>query len=333
MEGNMKINSITTHTGYLNSKTSERMLGRERECVQNLKQMKNDQINTTIESNSDGRVSFKGKGTPLLHKIANFASDNPMVAEAAFAIVVTCFMRPLTIMATARTDEEKEKCTYQAAKSVSTGVVGLAMSMLVGAVTSAGAKLAQGKNAFKIPEGMQKGAKELVKLGTDNLTKKANEFAQSGEHKELVKQIKEIVTPEKIDLGKLKEAGFGAEKKFRKTIQKVAPDISESVKIAIKQQKTLDNFEKTGKNVIDKMFQPIFMPIRATVTIALVPVILKALGLKKTSNKPKEAEQTQQMTPQSGTTNFGVTNYKVFQSNYEKDLFNSFSGMVKNENK
>lgn len=330
MEKIMKINSITTNTSYLKGRTSERSLGRERECVQNLKQINNDQINTTIESNSDGRVSFKG-GTPLLHKVANFTSDNPLVAEALFAILITCALRPLTIMATAKTEEDKEKCAYQAAKSVSTGVVGLAMSVLVGAPIAAAAKLAQKKGAFKMPEGMQKEAKDVIKTGVENLSKKANEFAEAGKHEELVKQIKDLVSTDKINLGKFKDAGVGAEKKFKNKIAEVAPEISESVKEAIKQQKTIDNFEKTGKNIIDKMFQPIFMPIRATVTIALVPVILKALGLKKTGNKPKEAEPAQSQQP--ATTNFGFTNYNLFQSNYEKDLFNSFSGMVKHENK
>lgn len=362
MEKNMKINSITTHTGYLNSKASERMLGKERECVQNLKQMNNDQINTTIESNSDGRVSFKGSKPPLLHTIANFASDNPMVAEAGFAILITCLMRPLTIMATAKTDEEKEKCTYQAAKSVSTGVVGLVMSMVVGAATSAAAKLAQKKGAFQMPESMKKEAQKTVTEGANKLLEAAKNIANSGNNKELAKKIQEdLVSPVKvseqfaklikeqpdkyqqplrINLDKLKDLGFKSERKFKKQISEVAPEISEAVKEAIKQQKTIDNFDKTSKNVIDKMFQPIFMPIRATVTIALVPIILNALGLKKTPSKPKEADvkQAQQASQpvkpakQSAVTNFG-TNYNLFQTNNEKALFQSFSGVVNNENK
>ena len=125
MEKIMKINSITTNTGYLKGRASERSTGKERECVQNhLKQMNNDQINTTIKRNSDGRVSFKGKNpAPLLHKVANFTADNPLVAEALFALVVTCAMRPLTIMATAKSDEDKAKCEYQAVKSISSGLI------------------------------------------------------------------------------------------------------------------------------------------------------------------------------------------------------------------
>ena len=150
---NKKINSITTTTGYLKGRATERLLSQGKECAKerhNLKQNYNDKINTTIESNSDGRVSFKG-GTPLLHKAANFASDNPLVAEALFAILITCGLRPLTIMATAKTDEDKEKCSYQAAKSVSTGLVGLATSVLVGIPIAAAAKAAQKRGAFNMP--------------------------------------------------------------------------------------------------------------------------------------------------------------------------------------
>ncbi|MBQ8886170.1 MAG: hypothetical protein IJY61_00520 [Candidatus Gastranaerophilales bacterium] len=339
----MKINSITANAGYLKGRASERSTGRKRECVQNnLKQMNNDQINTTIKRNSDGRVSFKG-GTPFLHKAANFAADNPLVAEALFALVVTCAMRPLTIMATARTEEDKEKCAYQAAKSVSTGLVGLAVSVLVGIPVAAGAKLAQKKGAFDMPDSMKKESLKIVKQGVDDLTAIAKDFAEKNQHPELVKQINTLTSSGKLNLGYFKDLGKGAEKAFKEKIEEVAPQIKDSVANAIKEQKTVDNFGRTSKNIIDKMFQPIVMPVRATITTALIPVILGALGIKKTGNKPKEQskEQTKAETEQpkdakqiqkQNTTNFGLTNYGMFQLNNEKDIFKSFSGMVNNEN-
>lgn len=323
----MKINSIKTNTGYLNSRGLERSLGREKKCVHrnDLKQNNNDQINTTIKRDSDGRVSFKG-GVPLLHKAANFASDNPLVAEALFAILITCGLRPLTIMATAKTDEDKEKCAYQAAKSVSTGVVGLAMSVLVGVPIAAAAKAAQKKGAFNMPEEMKKKSAEVVKQGAENLTKLAEKFASEGKHAGLVDQIKGLTAPmaEKgsINLDIFKKAGKGAEKLFKEKIDDVAPEISESVKNAIKEQKTIDNFARTGKNVIDKMFQPIFMPLRATITVALVPTILSALGLKKSGKKPEK-----QVTP------YDYLSYNVFKTSDEKELFQAFSGVANYENK
>ena len=328
---NMKINSITTTTGYLKGRATERLLSQGKECAKerhNLKQNYNEKINTTIESNSDGRVSFKG-GTPLLHKAANFASDNPLVAEALFAILITCGLRPLTIMATAKTDEDKEKCSYQAAKSVSTGLVGLATSVLVGIPIAAAAKAAQKRGAFNMPEEMKKKSMEVVKQGAESLTKLAEKFTTEGKHSELVEQIKGLTAPmaEKgtINLGVFKKAGKGAEKLFKEKIDNIAPEISESVRNAISEQKTIDNFARTGKNVIDKLFQPIFMPIRATITVALVPTILAALGLKKTSSK--KPEEKEKITP------YDYLSYNVFKTSDDKKIFQAFSGVANYENK
>ncbi|HIS88596.1 TPA: hypothetical protein IAA87_04125 [Candidatus Avigastranaerophilus faecigallinarum] len=325
----MRINSISTTTGYLKGRATERLLNQGRECAKerhNLKQNNNDNINTTIKSNSDGRVSFKG-ATPLLHKAANFASDNPLVAEALFAILITCGLRPLTIMATAKTEEDKEKCSYQAAKSVSTGIIGLATSVLIGIPIAAAAKAAQKRGAFNMPEEMKKQSMEVVKQGAENLTKLAEKFTSEGKHSELVEQIKGLTAPMakkgSINLGIFKKAGKSAEKIFKEKIDDVAPEISESVKNAINEQKTIDNFARTGKNVIDKLFQPIFMPIRATITVALVPTILAALGLKKSSGKPKEP----QITP------YDYLSYNVFKTSDDKKIFQAFSGVANYENK
>ena len=63
------------------------------------------------------------------------------------------------------------------------------------------------------------------------------------------------------------------------------------------------------------------MPIRATITTALVPVILNALGLKKSGKKPAPEQNPQVM-----------LNYSVFQNETEKKLFQSFAGVNNNAN-
>jgi len=68
------------------------------------------------------------------------------------------------------------------------------------------------------------------------------------------------------------------------------------------------------------MFQPIFMPLRAKVTIALVPVLLGILG-HKAANKSKHCNKTA-----------AQQSYSVFQSTNEKKLFGTFEGVAKNEN-
>ena len=250
----MKINTITTNTGYLKGRSAKSDHGIMRECAREKYaiQKNNEQINTTIKSNSDGRVNFKGDPSTLLHKVANFTSDKPLLAEALFALSITCLARPLTIMATAKTEEDKEKCQYQVAKSISSGLIGLAATALISTPISKATKSMEKAEFFKkIPEGVKKSAEAAGK-----------------------------------EMGK----------------------------------KILDNYPKTAKNVMDKLFQPIFMPLRAKLTIMAVPVILGTLGLSRSSKKGVQKPQN--------SVNFGM-----FRTNREKELFQSFSGVNKNENK
>ena len=251
----MKINSITTNTGYLKGRAMDAKLGRQRECAKEKcehKQNNNDKINTTIKSNSDGRVNFKGSPSTLLHKVAHFTSDKPLLAEAIFALSITCAARPLTIMATAKTEEDKEKCHYQVAKSIASGLIGLAATALISTPISKATKTMEKSGAFaKIPEAIK---------------------------------------------------------------EKYSNASGEAAK------KVLGNYPKTAKNVMDKLFQPIFLPLRAKLTIMAVPVILSTLGLKKKSSKQAQAIKN--------NVNFGK-----FKTEREKELFQSFSGVNQNENK
>ncbi len=249
----MKINSITTNKAYLKGRASEASPERQRECAKEryeLQQNNNDQINTTIKRDSDGRVSFKGKDpSTWLHNVAHFAGDKPLLAEALFAILITCGARPITIMATAKTEEDKEKCQYQVAKSISSGILGLAATALINPPISKATKAMEKSGAFnKIPEYAAK----------------------------LISNFKG---------------------------EKVA--------------KASGNYAKTSKNVMDKLLQPIFMPLRAKLTIMAVPVILGALGLKKSSKKAIENSKVN-------------TNYNMFQNADEKVLFKAFSTTDKN---
>jgi hypothetical protein len=336
----MKINSITTNTGYLSSRVKNHASGRE--CVQqNLKQNNNEQINTTIKSNSDGRASFKG-GAPFIHKAANFASDNPLVAEALFAILITCGLRPLTIMATAKTEEDKEKCSYQAAKSISSGLVGLATTALIGMPIAAASKAANKNGAFNMPENMKQQLSESVQQGVGKLKEVATNLTQEGNTSELASTITSLTEGGKINLGIFKKMGKGAEKEFKNKISEVAPDAAETIKKAMSDQQVLNNYARTGKNVIDKLFQPIFMPIRATVTIALVPILLGLVGKQKPQSKPKQEETKQTAenkqpdkaeTQNAKQKSFETLNYNVFKTTNEKEIFQTFAGVANYENK
>ena len=212
----MKINSITTNTGYLKSRAIESQLTKERECAKeryDLKQNNNDQINTTIKKNSDGRVSFKG-AEPFLHKAANLANNNPLLAEATFALLITCLARPLTIMATAKTEEDKEKCSYQAMKSVASGVVGLAMTALISTPIKAAVAMAKGKGAFNISPEMKEKSQAVVKQGVDTLKEAAKRLQDAGKDEKLVEQIGKLTNNDTLNLNIFESLGKNAEKIF-----------------------------------------------------------------------------------------------------------------------
>ncbi len=321
----MKISSIKPVSIYPKSDRGVSPMSKGRESAHsNITEKQNNlnQINTTIKMNSDGRASFKG-GVPLLHRAAEFVKDSPLVAEALFALVITCGLRPLTIMATAKNEEEKEKCSYQAAKSVSSGLVGLAMTSIVGTTISQASKKAEARGAFKITPEIKEKATQVVKKGVDALKEYSAKLVSEGKEAELVKQIENLTEGGTLNLGYFAKHGKKAQKLFTEEISEKAPEILDTVTDAISNQKVINNYAKAGKNVIDKLFQPAFMPLRAMVTIALVPVILGLVGKKKPSKK-------QEVKPEANLQ--AALNYNVFQSQKEKELFGSFTGGLKNEN-
>ncbi len=313
----MKINSITMNTGYLKGRASEQSKYRNSVCTSVDKNNNYDKINTTIRNNSDGRASFKGGKVPFLHTAANFASANPLVAEAVFALFITCGLRPLAIMATAKTEEDKEKCSYQAAKSISSGVVGLVLTAVIGTVIAAAAGKSLKTGSFKIPEDIEQKSTETVQKGINALKNTMEKLVQEGRETEFTRLVSKLIEDNKINLNIIKDAGKGVETKFKESVAKLAPDNFEQIMDALKAQKVLNNYEKTAKNVIDKLFQPIFMPIRANITVALVPVILGILGLnkKKAQSKPKIEENP-----------YKVLSDNVFKGNCGKsDVFKVFT--------
>lgn len=320
----MKINSITPNTAYLRNDVSMRTLGsgkgKERAFT---KQNNYENINTTIKSNSDGRVSFKG-GVPLLHRAASFASDNPLLAEALFALIITCGARPLTIMATAKNDEDKEKCSYQAMKSIASGLIGLAATFLISEPTKAGVSMAQKRNAFKITPEYKEQAKTIVSKGVEALKATAKKYTDAGTHLDFTEQISNLIENGKFNINIFKSGKGNTEKAFIRRLKVLAPENIDSVKQAIKAQRTLNNFEDTGTNVMKKIFQPIFMPIRANITIALVPVLLGLLGKHKPNSNKKDTTKLNSIQN---------INHSMFFTENEKALFNSFSGVANHENK
>ncbi len=306
----MDIKSIKYNTCYLHSKVRKedmRMLKERHSYNQN----NTDRINTTIKNNSDGRVSFKG-GVPFLHSAANFASRNPLVAEAIFAIAVTGILRPVTIMATAHNEEDKSKCSYQAVKSISSGLVGLGTTALIGTPISEATKKAKEMGAFEMPPEMKEQSLNVIKKGVDILKEKSQEIPEIAGV-----SLEALTEGGKINLDVFKKMGRKAERTFKKQISKYLPEKSQEVINAIKEQHTLNNYKNAAKNVSDKLFQPVFMPIRAKITIALVPIILGALGLKKASSMKENPYKNM--------------NLNIIKHN-NQEIFKTFTGVNGNEN-
>ncbi len=381
----MKVNLITNSMQHRHRELIPSVPERTRECVkerENLKQNNYDNINTSIKSNPDARVSFSGVKAPLLHSLAVYGHNNPLAAEAICATFYAGILRPVSVMAMARDESEKAKCTYQAAKSVASAYIGLASTIIVGTIVSAGTGAAIRKGLFGIPKAIRNNNQKFIDDGISHLNAIAKKIENS--NPDLAAQISSLTKPAlpkkqlNLDIfdknkknslnefiGKIKklypdstEAISNAIEKqkavnkhgesvvlqpeidkgvdilneiaqnirksnpelsdmissftksaepvrqlnlnifdkkgentldnFTKKIKKLSPKNFKSISKAIEKQKSLNNYEETAKNVADKLLQPIWMPIRAVLTIELVAPIVKRFGFIKPNKEIKQ---------------------------------------------
>lgn len=196
---------------------------------------------TTAGENPSGRLSFKGGaqfGTKIaeglakngaFNKFLDVISSNTLIADGIIALFLTSVLRPLSIFIIPAKDEnEKKKNNSQVAHSISTGILGLGMTLAVA---------------------------EPLKRG-------------------VMKVIKNPAKYMKTDGAYTKERVF--------------------------------------KETATRLHQPIFLPVRAALTIAIIKPILKALGL----NKPEQAlpPETQAKIEYSMMSFKGVETNKAFQN-------------------
>ena len=186
-----------------------------------LKNNKNKNANkTTAGVNPSGRLSFKANPVPVAKTIGerlarnkafnwflDVLADNSLMADALIALGLTAIARPASIYIIPTKDPvEKRKNNYQVAHSVSTGLLGLATTII---------------------------AAEPIKRGVKKL----------------------MANPEKY----------------------MKNDTS-----------YIKAHTRVFKETAGRIHQPIFLPLRAAATIAIVPPILNALGLSK-NGKPLSA--------------------------------------------
>lgn len=82
-----------------------------------------------------------------LKKTLDFANNQQLVFDAAFALVLTCFLRPLSIMLFP-SKKNKDDLKYASAHSIASGIIGFAISTVIFTPISSGIK-----NFTKSPQG------------------------------------------------------------------------------------------------------------------------------------------------------------------------------------
>ncbi len=277
----------------------------------------NNNIGTVVgeRKNANDCISFKGniidsalRSKPA-HMVIHRAFKNPLLSEALFALVITCGLRPATIMSTAGKDEEnKNKCKMQVAKSFATGLVGLGTTIIVSnPISHAINKFAGsgGKN-LSLPAELAEKVETLIKPANQFL--KDNAERLSGFVVRNIKGEQLETTIENIVMTK------GA----KEELQKFSGEIFGKVADAIAAQKGINKYRSTMSSLLKKVICPVFSPSKAAVTIALVPVLLGVIFKKDKDNKqePKEnkpesaaiqPQKTQQLTSKGNLMMLGNT--------------------------
>lgn len=125
----------------------------------------------------------------------------------------------------------------------------------------------------------------------------------------------------------------------------VSQPIKKGVNYAMDKIKIEPAYKKSMQNILNRIHNPAFLPLRAAATIALVPLILGVFGIKKAS-KPadanKQAEQNNKPAPdKTAPVIQAAETVKVAESSIDNlsmilpnpKVFQSFAGVSSYENK
>lgn len=314
--------SITSSSGAVpvrgKAGKSAGMCGKERTYK---RQNNYGSINTSIKRNPDARVSFKG-AEPLLYKAANWAAkgNNHLIVEALVLAPLTCIIKPAILLFSGKTEDDKKKYQYQAAKSLGTGIAGFIMTVVAGLWVRK--SIDASKDVFKITESAAKPLKEAAASGIEALKQILQKLKKNGADSELAAQIEKLTENDKLNLDVLYNQFEKLDKKavkgFLKNIEKVSPENIQTVKKAVDGQNIIDNYYGTAKNAANKMLQPVFMPLRAQASMYTIPIFLSWFGLKKTGCKSKENQNI-----------YSTLNHDAFKDKNSELLFQPFWGVRK----
>lgn len=239
------------------------------------------------ERNANDCISFKGNLVDTVlrsrpaHAMIHRAYKNPLLSEALFALIITCGLRPATIMATAGKDEEnKKKCKMQVAKSFATGLVGLGTTFIVSNPISHAINKFAGSGAknVSLPADLAEKVETVIKPANqflrDNADKLKGFVLRNIKGEEIETTIENIVMT----------------KGAKEQLQNFSKDIFGKVADAIAAQKGINKYKSTMTSLLKKVICPVFSPAKAAVTIALVPILLGVIFKKDKNNKPEVKE-------------------------------------------
>lgn len=287
---------------------------------------KNNTINTTAGNNTCGRVSFAGSVESTLikqgkkslaqkaaeseriRKIFLFINKHELLSESIIAGVFTCMLRPLTIISESQKEESKEKNKYAAVHSIASGLLGIAV-------------------AFMYNEPIKKAVSKAADMLEENklipLTDSELELTKFKEH--------EILELEQLLGTKIKEG----QKKIKININEIINDENviknptfERIIKKIKDEILILN-KAADQTFLNKIANTISMPLKATFTIALIPILLGLFGIQKNNKKAKSQNNKNDDSAQSKilSTSFVARNAS------ENKVFTNFARRYFSENK
>ncbi|GEM_PF-6527706 len=252
-------------------------------------------------------------------KVFELAADNQNVCQAAFGLAICCALRPATNYVVTK---DKKDATFASAHSISSGAMGFIWPMVLATPLAVGIKKVLAKpQKFLKPEMLKKfypNVKINEKVGKDG--KKIKEVATNvkgdmlrEDGSVLLKDMEPLMIIDKdskaladrtaafekehpnlyvdkegyVRSKDVIETSKGIEQKDKDgkpigaMVQKDLTPITEEMKIGAQK-------EKNVQQVINNIWDTGLAPIRASLTIAMIPTVLGFLGLKKA---PKDGEQ------------------------------------------
>lgn len=166
----------------------------------------------------DKNIPFFYKN-PAVKKILEMAEDHNLIFSAGFALILTCILRPASIVALpSKKNQDDQK--YAAAQSIASGVIGFALSLLI----------------FKPFQDVSKNLKDLAKT-PEKLNLSKNSY--------LLKDSKKLSTAMTY-LERLPDIAFAAPKGIL-TVALIPPIL----KYVFKMEKKPKTDEKAQKPIID----------------------------------------------------------------------------------